>query len=58
MHIVSMIDKNDNIIVWKSGSIGKIEKGQNKTIKTAIVKEHSEYKEVKQTIVKNVKFTN
>lgn len=57
MYIALMIDNNQNIIVWKSGSMkDNIETGMKKIIKTAIIKEHTEYNGRKQTIIKNVKF--
>lgn len=52
---VSMIDSNDNVLIWKTSN-RDANKGDVKVIKTAIVKEHSEYKGIKQTNVKNVKF--
>lgn len=53
--IVSMIDDDDNVIIWKTSSpVG--EKDERRTIKTAIIKDHKEYNGIKQTIVKNLKF--
>lgn len=53
--IISMIDNSDNVIVWKTSSpVG--EKGEKYIIKTAIIKEHADYKSIKQTVVKNLKF--
>jgi hypothetical protein len=53
--VISMIDDNNNVIVWKTSSpVG--EKGEKRTIKTAIIKDHDEYKGIKQTVVKNLKF--
>lgn len=47
--IVTMEDSNGNTIVWKTSSY-KLEEGKTYTM-TAGVKEHSEYKDVKQTII-------
>ena len=55
MNIISMIDQNNNVLIWKT-STKKVEKGDKKTIKIATIKEHKEYKTVKQTVIKNVKF--
>jgi hypothetical protein len=55
MFVISMISEQNEVIVWKTSSpIG--EKGDKKMIKTAIIKGHTEYKDIKQTIVKNLKF--
>lgn len=53
--IISMIDDNDNVIVWKTSSPTG-EKGEKRVIKTAIIKEHTDYKGINQTMVKNLKF--
>jgi hypothetical protein len=55
MNIISMIDNNNHVIIWKTSTL-KTQKGEKRTIKIATIKEHSEYNTVKQTIVKNVKF--
>lgn len=55
--IISMVDSNNNVIVWKTASLpDNLVKGNKYTIKTAIIKDHNEYKGIKQTIVKNLKF--
>lgn len=53
--IVSMIDSENNVIVWITSS-PQGDKGDKKTIKTAIIKDYKTYRDVKQTIVKNLKF--
>ena len=55
MYIISMIDASDNVIVWKTGAPDGL-KGEKRVIKTAIIKEHSTYQNINQTIVKNLKF--
>lgn len=55
-YIVKMFDENGNIIIWKTGTYQNFESGEKKIIKTAIIKAHEEYKDQKQTIIKNCKF--
>jgi hypothetical protein len=56
--VVTMIDDNGNVIVWKTASspVSAEDRGNKMTIKTAIVKDHSEYHGTRQTSVKNLKF--
>jgi hypothetical protein len=54
-YIVSMIDSDNNVIVWMTSS-PQGDKGDKKVIKTAIIKDHKTFKDIKQTIVKNLKF--
>lgn len=53
-YIHTFKDEHGNKIVWKTGCGLNLEEGQNVTIK-ATVKEHSEYKEEKQTSVLRLK---
>lgn len=57
MRIYRFADKDNNVIVWKTTSRVEtsLNKGQQYNI-TAFVKEHSEYKNEKQTVVNRVTF--
>ena len=59
MHIYTFVDENGNNIVWKTGPNKDFEIGDRLIIKGK-VKEHSEYKDVKQTILTRptIKFTD
>ena len=55
VHVYTFKDENGNQIVWKTGSYPEIEEGKSYTL-TGKVKEHKEYKGIKQTYMKNCKF--
>lgn len=48
-------DKEGNVLVWFSSTIQQVEPGEWYTIKYGTVKDHSEYKDVKQTILTRCK---
>lgn len=55
-YINTFEDENENVLVWKTASWQDIEEGKTYTIK-GTVKEHSEYKGTKQTILTRCKIT-
>ena len=52
--ILTFVDNEGNVFVWKTTSDFDLERGKTYTVKCSI-KEHSEYKNVKQTVVTRVK---
>lgn len=55
MRIYLFVDEDNNQIVWKTGTVKDLEIG-DKLLLSAKVKEHTEYKGVKQTMVLRPKF--
>lgn len=54
MNLYSFTDLNGNLIVWKTGNYFELESGDHVTIK-GTVKDHSEYKGEKQTVLTRCK---
>lgn len=55
-YIYNFKDENGNVFVWKTTSFMDLDRGIKVKV-TGVVKEHSEYNEVKQTVLKNCKVT-
>jgi len=56
VYIYSFVDSKGNVLVWKTTKGLSIEDG-DKVIITGTIKEHSEYKGVKQTVLQRCKIT-
>ena len=54
MYIHNFVDENGNKFIWKSGCYVSGEKGEKTTV-TGTIKEHSEYKGEKQTVLTRCK---
>lgn len=56
MYCHSFKDKDGNVLIWKTASSLGLEEGQEVTLK-GTVKDHSEYKDEKQTVLTRCKIT-
>lgn len=53
-NVYTFEDKNHNLLVWKTGTCLDLEVGAHTTL-TGTIKEHSEYRDTKQTVLTRCK---
>lgn len=56
--VYNFVTENEDVLVWFSSTFQEVEPGEWCTIKYCTIKDHSEYRNVKSTIITRAKLTN